>query len=83
MDVSSSTRVPAPLAEVWRTVGDFTGLAAWHPAIAACTAEHGGRRRRVTLVDGSEIVEELVARDDAGASYTYTIVDSGPLPVRD
>ncbi len=83
MDVATSVQVPASVATVWRTLGDFAGLAAWHPAISAAHAEDGGRRRRVTLVDGSEVVEELIEHDDAGAHYSYRIVHAGPLPVQD
>ncbi len=83
MDVTTSVRVPASVAAVWRTVGDFTRLDAWHPAVSAAQAEDGGQRRRITLVDGSEVVEALVAHDPAEATYTYRIVEAGPLPVRD
>lgn len=83
MEVSAKVHVPASVAAVWRTVGDFGGLANWHPAVAETQAENGGRRRRVKLMDGSELVEELVDHDDAGTRYTYRIVDAGPLPVQD
>jgi carbon monoxide dehydrogenase subunit G len=83
MEVSASVQVPASAHAVWRTVGDFAGLAVWHPVIAATQTENGGQQRRVTLVDGSELAEELVAHDDAGTRYSYRIVEAGPLPVRD
>jgi carbon monoxide dehydrogenase subunit G len=83
MEVSSSVHVPASAQAVWRTIGDFAGLAGWHPVIAETQLEHGGRQRRVKLVDGSELAEALVKHDDAGTCYTYRIVEPGPLPVRD
>lgn len=83
MDVTTSVRVSASVRAVWRTVGAFTKLDAWHPAISAGQPENDGQRRRITLVDGSEIVEDLIEHDDAGASYTYRMVQAGPLPVQD
>jgi len=83
MEVSANVHVPASPRVVWQTVGDFAGLATWHPAVAATEMENGGQRRRVKLADGSELAEELEARDDAGTRYTYRIVEPGPLPVRD
>lgn len=82
MEVSANVRVPATVAAVWATVGDFAGLAAWHPVVSACDVEQGRQRRRVKLVDGSELVEDLMAHDDNGTRYTYRIIEAGPLPVR-
>ena len=36
--------------------------------------------RTLTTTDGGVIVERLESRDDAGRTYSYTIL-SGPLPV--
>lgn len=79
----SATTTAAPEA-AWATVGDFCAIADWHPAVAKCdVADHAGTQRRtLTLGDGALIVEDLVARDEAGMSYTYRIVES-PLPVAD
>jgi hypothetical protein len=59
-------------------------LDSWHPAVAASEASQDGtsRIRHLTLGDGSIIVEQLDSHDDESRSYTYTIVDPGPLPVR-
>lgn len=69
-------------AAVWAAIGDFCGIAGWHPAVAKCeaSAENGTSLRRLTLKDGAQLLEELVGRDEAGRNYTYTIEDS-PLPV--
>lgn len=80
-EVSMSTHLPAPVDKVWETVGQFYGLANWHPAIVSCESE-GDNIRRLKLADGSEIVEELVSHDDGSHSYTYTISNAGPLPVQ-
>ena len=63
--------------DVWKVVGDFAGLASWMPGIEKCTLN--GDVRTIEM-SGMEIGEQLVARDDAQRSLTYSIV-SGPAPV--
>jgi hypothetical protein len=65
---------------VWKKVGDFCGIADWHPAVAKCELSHGKKIRTLTLKGGGTIVERLLKWDNKGTSYTYTIVSS-PLPV--
>ena len=85
-EVLSSAVIPAPPESVWRTVRDFDGLPAWHPAIATSTLAAGagaaevGAVRTLTLADGGTVVERLVALDDHGRSLVYAIVES-PFPV--
>jgi hypothetical protein len=68
---------------LWKKVGDFCGIAAWHPAIASCKLTDNGKRRILTLKDGGgAIVERLTRRDDAHHAYSYRIISS-PLPVAD
>ncbi len=77
---AASTLSPDAL---WKKVGDFCGIASWHPAIAGCKLTDSGKRRILTLKDGGGvIVEKLTRRDDAHHSYSYKIVSS-PLPVAD
>jgi len=82
VDVTMNTKVPAAVQQVWKTVGEFGALSEWHPAVASSQSEEGGKRRRLKLVDGSELLEELVEHDDNSHSYTYTMVQAGPLPVQ-
>jgi Polyketide cyclase / dehydrase and lipid transport len=65
---------------VWGKVGDFCGIANWHPAVAKCELSHGKKIRTLTLKGGGTIVERLLKWDTKGRSYSYTIVSS-PLPV--
>jgi hypothetical protein len=65
---------------VWAKVGDFCGIASWHPAVAKCELSHGKKIRTLSLKGGGTIVERLLKWDKKGKSYTYTIVSS-PLPV--
>ena len=65
---------------LWKKIGDFCGIASWHPAIEKCVLSADGKQRTLSLKGGGTIVEALENLDDAGRTYTYTIV-SGPLPV--
>lgn len=65
---------------VWAKIGDFCGIATWHPAVEKCALSADGKTRTLSLKGGGTIVENLVKRDDAARYYTYSIVES-PLPV--
>ena len=87
LSVSKEAVVAMTPADLWKKVGDFNGMNTWHPAIAQSEIVKGnnnevGAHRKLTLGDGAVIVEELAARDDAGMSLTYIILE-GPLPVTD
>jgi hypothetical protein len=65
---------------LWKKVGDFCGIASWHPAIEKCVLSADGKQRTLSVKGGGAVVETLENWDDANRSYKYTIV-SGPLPV--
>jgi hypothetical protein len=65
---------------LWKKIGDFCGIANWHPAIEKCVMSADGKQRTLSLKGGGTIVETLENFDDANHAYTYTII-SGPLPV--
>jgi hypothetical protein len=65
---------------LWKKVGDFCGIAAWHPAFEKCVLSADGKQRTLSLKGGGTVVEALERWDDVNHSYQYTIV-SGPLPV--
>src|ERR1700733_888420 len=65
---------------LWKKVGDFCGIASWHPAIEKCVLGADGKQRTLSLKGGGTVVEALENWDDANRSYIYTIL-SGPLPV--
>lgn len=65
---------------LWKKVGDFCGIATWHPAIEKCILSADGKQRTLSLKGGGTIVEALENWDNANHSYKYTIL-SGPLPV--
>lgn len=78
--VTRTLSLDAAAADVWARIGSFQTIGDWHPVIDSCTAESGGEVRRLGIGGGVEIVERLECHDDAGMSYSYTIVE-GPLPV--
>lgn len=84
IEVAKTADVAAPPAKVWETIGDFCGIANWHPAVEKCvpSQKDGKTLRTLSLKGGGTIVEEQVSRDDKVMSYTYAIVES-PLPVSD
>ena len=78
--------VPAPAEEVWRLIRPFNGLPQWHPTIATSTLTEGseglvGAVRRLTLSDGAQVVERLLALDDEHRTFTYTFIEN-PFGVR-
>ena len=83
--VNETISLDATASEVWSSIGDFDGLASWHPVVASSEADKEGasRLRHLTLGDGSKITERLDSHDDDERAYTYSILDAGPLPVRD
>jgi carbon monoxide dehydrogenase subunit G len=63
--------------DVWKLTGDFAGIGDWMPGIDTCTVD--GDVRTISM-NGMEIGERLVNRDDATRVIVYSIV-SGPAPV--
>jgi len=65
---------------LWKKIGDFCGIASWHPAIEKCVLSADGKQRTLSVKGGGTVVEALEDLDDANHTYSYTII-SGPLPV--
>jgi uncharacterized protein YndB with AHSA1/START domain len=82
LEASKTVEIAAPPAQVWATIGDFCGIAQWHPAVATCTPSVRGKRhiRTLALKGGGTVVERLVVRHEKAMDYTYAIVTS-PFPV--
>lgn len=83
--VKETATVAASPDKVWAVLGDFSGLPAWHPAIAATAIVKGvdnrrGAVRSITTKDGAKIVEELLAYNASKRNMTYRI-NASPLPV--
>ena len=65
-------------------MGDFCGIARWHPAVETCglSYNNGATYRTLKLKDGAEIFERLLTRIGPAHTYTYSI-ETSPLPVAD
>jgi hypothetical protein len=82
LDAHVAKDTTASAAAAWAAVGDFCGIATWHPAVTKCemSTKDGATYRTLTLKDGAKLLEKQTAFDAAGMTYSYTIED-GPLPV--
>ena len=58
-DVKVSMPFSVPASQVWDKIGSFNALPDWHPAVERSELEDGGTRRRLHLVGGGEILEQL------------------------
>jgi mxaD protein len=87
LTTSKTVEIDAPAMKVWHAARDFNGLASWHPALASDEIVSGknntvGAVRLLTLKGGGTIKEKLLAFDNAGRSFKYSILE-GVLPVSD
>jgi len=84
LEASKTVDVAASPEKVWQTIGDFCGIANWHPAIEKCVPgqQNGMPTRTLSLKGGGTILEQQTGRSDSGMQYSYTILQS-PLPVTD
>ena len=82
LDAHVSKDTAGSAAVAWAAIGDFCGIAPWHPAVAKCeiSTKDGATFRTLTLKDGAKLLEKQTAFDAAKMTYSYTIED-GPLPV--
>lgn len=78
--VERQVELAASADAVWALIGGFNDLPNWLPPAKTSVLEEGGVIRRLTIPSGEEVVERLLAHDDAARTHTYSIVE-GPLPV--
>jgi Polyketide cyclase / dehydrase and lipid transport len=78
----ASIEIPATPDQVWELIGGFGSLPDWLPIIPESELSEGGRLRRLSLPSGETIIERLEAFDNAGRSYSYSILQS-PFPIAD
>ncbi|MFT3926665.1 MAG: SRPBCC family protein [Myxococcales bacterium] len=81
-NVSVSTHIPIDIHELWRKVGHFGDIAAWHPLLARgeSLGNEPGALRHYETRDGMRQVERLDEMDPEHHTYRYTLQRSG-LPV--
>lgn len=80
--IKMETRLAASADMLWKTIGGFNALPAWHPAIerSESDGQTRGSVRTLSLVGGGTITERLEHVSDTERVYRYSIIDS-PLPI--
>lgn len=79
-----SAVIEHPVEAVWSKVGDFHGIDTWVSSIIASEPDGGlavGSRRQLTLADGRNVSERLLACSDIEYSLSYDFFDCNPFPV--
>ena len=74
--------IPATTDQVWQLIGGFNSLPDWLPFIPKSELSEGGRVRSLQTADGAVVVERLEAFDNAGKTYSYSILQA-PFPATD
>ena len=75
---AESLYVEAGPDAVWAEAGDEAGISRWLPFLTESRVE--GDRRYCVAGEHGNLEEQIVARDDAGRSYEYTIT-AAPMPI--
>ena len=74
--------IPASADQVWHLIGGFNSLPDWLPFIPKSELSEGGRVRSLQTADGAVVIERLEAFDNAGKTYSYSILQA-PFPATD
>ena len=74
--------IPASADRVWQLIGGFNSLPEWLPFIPKSELSEGGRVRSLQTADGAVVIERLQAFDNAGKTYSYSILQA-PFPATD
>ena len=85
LHVTKTITIAAPADKVWEASKNFDQLNTWLPEFASDEIVSGtnntvGAVRLLTLKAGGTVKEKLLAFDESGHRYRYTILESG-LPV--
>ncbi len=79
--LKESVTIAAAPDAVWATIGSFCGIADWHPMVTACEGPEThaiGDLRRLTLVEGGDIVDGLDEYNADAHSYAYRLSEVNP-----
>jgi len=78
-------KVGAPAKRCWELLSNFGGVADMSPMIQSCDVEGEGvgAVRTLGLPGGAKLQERLEAHDEAGMTYSYSIIGDHPLPLAD
>lgn len=76
--INETITIDADPDRVWAVAGDVANIADWLPALASSSVD--GDQRSCTTVEGADLTERIVERNDAERYYVYEITAS-PMPV--
>ena len=74
--------IPASADQVWQLIGGFNALPDWLPLVSKSELSEGGRVRNLQTADGAVVIERLETFDNAGKTYSYSILQA-PFPATD
>lgn len=79
---TGTVRVAADADAVWGLIGDLRSMAIMEGVVERIEVDGDGDGaiRRLFLPGGAVVTEAIVRYDDEARSYTYRILDRGPLP---
>jgi hypothetical protein len=84
--VIRSTILSVPVDTAWEALRDFNGHDSWHPQVETSQIERGypsdqiGCVRKFSLIDGSELREQLLTLSDMEQTFSYCLLDT-PIPL--
>ena len=81
VDATYRTDSAHSAASLWAKIRGFCDIITVALPDLKCSVSEDGANRTVVLPDGKKVVEKREAFDDAGFTYSYTILEAGPLPV--
>lgn len=75
---------PFSADHVWQRIHGFGDLQSWLPGVTDCQVEGEGigAVRTVTVADGGQVIEELVAFDPAARQFSYRILQGPGVDAR-
>ncbi len=85
MVVSEIVQINAQPTKVWNFLKPFNSFAKWHPMLSGSEVVSGrdgqvGALRVMTVKDGPNFTEELLAYNEESMAFTYNIIES-PFPI--
>jgi Polyketide cyclase / dehydrase and lipid transport len=81
--VRETVRIDVPIGRVWCWVAGFGALEPWCPAVKSVELEgHGVGAVRTVHLEGLVSREQLLEVDAAAHRIRYSLLEPGPLPLR-
>ena len=86
--VKVSSAINAPIAQVWETLSDFSGLPNWFPSVIDGYIEHNQPNDKIGCIrvynreDGLTIREQLLGLDNQEFKCTYLLLEPNK-PMKD